>query len=945
MQKDFQHSLARGLLIVNISNCIKKVFSVAFLFSQLFFFTEIHTQEIPLPPGINIEDLGNLSPEQMKELQAFLEENRAAFEKDRSSQFAKYVDGMVTRFIRHIQQTEEILQDLSLSVINNAIATEDKEETLQEIKNLRILINNVKTNAFVNVDLQTLNHLAFFSEALIEHISEAIEDNLEELPPFDEKLEKLTKRLTLVDFEKLEQKILENEEDILELKKDAHEMGLTWYNKSARKLNNLLVIAHRNRWDSLFLLAGFSSVMLLDIIMNHTDIGKSEKFLAIERAAKLDFESQQVVGQAQVLKRDAACIAYEKACDETLEDYNFSWIDLIKPWKWTSVLRHQILGGATFRTDRGDLATGSVYLPEIMDALEDAARGADRRKIIDNQLTAGDCYIKSCYTFYGKTRKATRAAYGVLLGSYFPIIKFCYGPKWYQNVKAWAGKKVSIVYGKLLGGVIAQQAKKAQRDAGSVLEPKYTFDDVVGLDHIKKTLNKVLEYIKDPDRFDRANIQPERGYLFTGLPGTGKSFVAEAFGGEIRKVFKEIGRHEDELGFYSFRADFINERGIDYLLDLAKKESPCVIFIDEIDLLKLQRGNGNNALLSEFLASMSGVLSKEAGKQVILLAATNRPEHLDSALRRRGRFGKIIHFEMPTVEERKKYFIKRLCPLLPDLSIIDLDKFARETEGCTYEELAAMLNSAFQSTKIEGTPLTQEHLEDALNIEIRNMVHKSMHISEKEQEMIAAHQAGRALALELLHPRRQLAAVTIKPITADLENESVYAQYYEKRKQQDMVYGKTFTMCPTDHLDYLKLEEKIIECKKHLAGIAAEKILLGSCAYSYNANAKNQALNIVKTFVFEGIPVKDMPEKQKEDFWEKAYEYVKDYEKEIENLLSEYKEALIEIAQKLQKEKTLSAKRIQSIIEATCKTQPEESKIAKELVEDSYSATTGDKFL
>jgi len=867
---------------MNISNSLRYLFCFSLFLPSSFLSAQadVQTQNT----ADSAVDFSKIPQEQMTEIQKMM---------------AQAVDFFVTQNIEQTEQIEGLLEELAQAINNDVYDTKNKDELLKEIRELRKIIQTIRTGAFVQVDAQTLQQLVVFNELLMEHICEALKNKLENFSGFEKKLALLAKKSAAVSVEKIEEKINENKEQLEQLKYDVNSYGISWHNKMFRKLNNWTTIAHRRNWDWYAFLGTSVAALGIHALQDDRfeDLGLTVGYTKFEKdlrdAIKAKYDNSVTNG-----------VFYEDQIKPLEIKFLKDYIELL-PEGFSS--RETLAAAIQAARNNGGWYFGKYFRRWL---------GFPLMRNKNGELVAGkyaNAWNDLMVNKFGKAAPAFRATYLGLAASYLGVTQFLYKKGWATRLTFWTRKKISILHAKLLGGVAGKQAQEAQKSRIERWEPKYTFEDVVGFGHIKETLNVVLDYTKNPERFDRAGIPPERGYLFTGLPGTGKSFVAEAFGGEIRKVFKAIGRKEDELGFYTLDAEYILRNGITELLDFAKREAPCILFIDEIDLLGLQRGGkGNNALLSDFLSAMSGVLSKEAGKQVILIAATNKPEHLDRALRRRGRFGKIINFELPTLSERRLYFVKQLEPLLPDLSVIDVDKLAEETEGCTYQELAAMKNAAFQKSKISGTPITQTHLEKSLDEEIRNVINKEMHISEAEQKLIAAHQAGHAIALELLQTRRKLSAVTIKPVTADLQDEGL--KHFEKRKQKDIVYGKVFTRCPFDHLNVLTQEETIKECKVILSGMAAEKIILGACGHCYHTQDKQNALELVKKLVFQGLSIKTMPNELQIRYFDQALEQLEQYEIEIEQLLREHEDALVQVAEELKEHKTLSAARIKEIL-------------------------------
>ncbi len=478
----------------------------------------------------------------------------------------------------------------------------------------------------------------------------------------------------------------------------------------------------------------------------------------------------------------------------------------------------------------------------------------------------------------------------------------------------WMVRKVQSAHNYMLGGAYR---KLEVRTESMQLEPKITFDDLVGLDHAKRELSLIVEYIKDPERWDRSKLAFEKGFLLTGPTRTGKSYTAEALAGEIRRLLKSQGRNPEEFGFYTISASYIIQNGIAKLLDAAKREAPCVLFIDEIDLLGLQR-TGNKDLLHELLQSMSGAFDNDPRKQVILLAATNKPENIEEALKQRGRFGVEIRYEYPNAKDRTIFLVKRLSNLVISLDAFDLDKIVRETEGCSFEDLNAMVKKAFQKSKISGHAITQESLENAIDTEIRHIIFdESKNLPESERDFLAIHQAGHAFACVMLKSDQELAKVTVKPYLPKLKEESPWDPFYKDvdDKQKTIEHGKTFTFHPHDTLNMCTKVEKINLIKMYLAGHIAEEIFLGSCGYSYHKDDKQHALQIAQSIVFEGIKVDKLPKKLQNDMYDAAFKLLNQCKDEVTQLLMAHKDKLQTIIDALKKKQILTAEEVKEIIQ------------------------------
>lgn len=467
----------------------------------------------------------------------------------------------------------------------------------------------------------------------------------------------------------------------------------------------------------------------------------------------------------------------------------------------------------------------------------------------------------------------------------------------------FAKHKLDHMHNKMRGGTFAEKP-----EVKFMFNPRVTFKDLVGLNKAKEDLMFIIKYLEDPERFDRAKLTPEKGYILTGPTRTGKSYIAEALAGEIKEMYKRQGKNPDDFNFFNLPASFILSDGIDQIIARAKQYAPCILFVDEIDLLGLQRAGGNPQLLSSFLSSMSGVLESDPDKVIIMIAATNKPENLDQALLQPGRFGKEIRFEYPPFEDRKELLIRRIGALA-DINSFDIDMLARETENQSYEKINMIIRYAFQRGIMRGETLTQQSLEKCLDEEVRHIIpNHAAEPSDAEKELIAAHQAGRALTVMLINGKEKLAKVTINPYLTSLAEEAVWEHFYKNKEntQKKIQYGKIWTKHEVDIKDLHSLEDKIAQCKIQLAGFAAEEILLGACGYSYHRDAAESAFEITKSIVSEGINLNNMTNKIKEGYEAQALELNKKYANEVKQLLTKHKDKLKKLADALLKENTLT---------------------------------------
>ncbi|MDZ7372796.1 MAG: ATP-dependent zinc metalloprotease FtsH [candidate division KSB1 bacterium] len=292
--------------------------------------------------------------------------------------------------------------------------------------------------------------------------------------------------------------------------------------------------------------------------------------------------------------------------------------------------------------------------------------------------------------------------------------------------------------------------------------PPVTFDDVAGADEAKEELREIVEFLKNPERFQRLGGKIPKGALLTGPPGTGKTLLARAVAGEAGVPFFSISGADFVEMFVGVGASRVRD-----LFEQGKKHAPCIIFIDEIDAVGRQRGAGlggghdeREQTLNQLLVEMDGFDSNEG---VILLAATNRPDVLDQALLRPGRFDRQIVVDRPDVLGREGILKvhTRNVPLGPD---VDLRTLAKGTPGFVGADLANLVNEAALLAARKGKNVVEmEDFEEAKDKVLMGAERKSLLISEEEKRSTAYHEAGHALVAKLTPGADPVHKVTIIP--------------------------------------------------------------------------------------------------------------------------------------------------------------------------------------
>lgn len=494
--------------------------------------------------------------------------------------------------------------------------------------------------------------------------------------------------------------------------------------------------------------------------------------------------------------------------------------------------------------------------------------------------------------------------------------------KWSNSIRPWFGKKLNYVHNFLKGGIYLKEAARLN----GITQEVY-FKDVVGLDHVKETFSKIVHYLKDPEYYARRGLVPEKGILLVGGTRTGKSYSVTALFNEIKKAQLESGALE-EFKFYSLSGtDIRGNGGFANIMRIARHEAPCILFIDEIDLLSLQRG-GENPMLGEFLTCMSGALSNDdPKKQVIIIAATNNPENLDSALRASGRLSKELRFELPSHEDRVIFLEKQLEKLCLDKGQFDVTAIANQTDGKSYETLKELVNGATLFAAINGRVVTQQDILLTIDKELRKIVTiDSRVIPNEEKTIIATHFAGPALYLGLTNSRIKVTKVTTRQVMTAIGERWAGAHLMKNdtrptEEEKRFEYGGFFTHYTGDTGNVFSYEEKRALCSMHLSGIVAEEILLGACGYSCNKNSMFYARQVAKSIAFEGVDADTLPESIRTEYHRKVLQLIEECKQELRLLFREHKDTLQFLRNELFTKETLEEADILKIIAQNAKTE------------------------
>lgn len=440
---------------------------------------------------------------------------------------------------------------------------------------------------------------------------------------------------------------------------------------------------------------------------------------------------------------------------------------------------------------------------------------------------------------------------------------------------------------------------------------KITFSDVAGLDEAKEEIKEIVDYLKSPDKFKKLGAKIPKGALLIGPPGTGKTLLAKAVAGEAGVPFFSLSGSDFVEMFVGVGAARVRD-----LFKQAKEKAPCIIFIDEIDAIGRSRGRGampgandeRENTLNSLLVEMDGFASDSG---IIILAATNRPDVLDSALLRPGRFDRQISVDKPDVIGREAIFKVHLRPLHLNEDV-DVKKLAVQTPGFAGAEIANVCNeAALIAARRNRDSVTMQDFQDAMDRVIGGLEKKNKLISPEEKRIVAYHEAGHAVAGWYLEHADPLVKVTIVPRGVAALG---YAQYLPREQYLYRTEQLFDEMCMT------------------LGGRAAEDVIFGKIstgalsdlervtklAYSmvtmYGMNDKIGNISFYDSKQSEYAFTKPYSEATAEAIDREVRQLVDTAYQHVKQLLLEKKEELEKIAQELLKKEILFQSDLEALI-------------------------------
>ena len=446
-------------------------------------------------------------------------------------------------------------------------------------------------------------------------------------------------------------------------------------------------------------------------------------------------------------------------------------------------------------------------------------------------------------------------------------------------------------------------------------QPTVTFEDVAGVEEAKEELFEVVEFLKEPEKFISLGARIPKGVLLVGAPGTGKTLMAKAVSGEAGVPFFSISGSEFVEMFVGVGASRVRD-----LFDQAKRHSPCIVFVDEIDAVGRHRGAGlggshdeREQTLNQILVEMDGF---DTDTNVIILAASNRPDILDPALLRPGRFDRRVVLDIPDINGRKGILEVHVRgkPLASD---VDPKVLARQTPGFVGADIESMVNeAAILAARRNKKVIGMEEFEEAIERVLAGPERKSRIISDEEKKIIAYHEAGHAMVMGKLPHCDPVHKVSIVSrgmalgYTMPLPEEDRYLRHRAKFKDQlagllggraaeELIFNDVTTGAASDLVQATRLARKMV------------------CEYGMSEDLGPMTFGQKQELVFLGREIaeqRDYGEAVAQEIDREVRRFIEEAHSRAKEILTTYRDKLVALAQRLIEDETLEGPELEAML-------------------------------
>lgn len=508
-------------------------------------------------------------------------------------------------------------------------------------------------------------------------------------------------------------------------------------------------------------------------------------------------------------------------------------------------------------------------------------------------------------SFYGEEIEQMSPVLSFLLSWILPMVIFIgIGQMMSKKLMNKAGGTDSMIF-----GMGKSNAKVYVKSSEGI-----KFTDVAGEDEAKENLTEIVDYLHNPEKYKEIGASMPKGILLVGPPGTGKTMLAKAVAGEANVPFFSMSGSEFVEMFVGMGASKVRD-----LFKQAKEKAPCIVFIDEIDAIGKKRDGqlgGNDEreqTLNQLLTEMDGF---EGNNGVIILAATNRPESLDPALLRPGRFDRRVPVELPDLKGRED-ILKVHAKKIKVADDVDYNKIARMASGASGAELANIVNeAALRAVRDNRAYATQADLEESIEVVIAGYQKKNAILTDKEKQIVAYHEIGHALVAAKQSNSAPVQKITIVPRTSGAlgytmqveegnhylmdktELENKIATYTGGRAAEEIVFGTVTTGASNDIEQATKLARAMIT------------------RYGMSKEFDMVAMEVVNNQYLGGDTSLACAAETQKIIDEKVVELVKKQHEKAAQILLENREKLDELSQYLYQKETITGEEFMSILNA-----------------------------